>query len=348
MHPRNVKPELLPPLQGGIHRTELPRLELLRSFEAAARHLSFTLAANELALTQSAVSRQIQQMEEGLGVALFERRHRALALTDAGKLMNRAVVDCLERLRDATASVRAITPLRQVAVTTTPGFASLWLIPRLASFSASHPQVDVRVSATLDLLDMERGQIDVAVRFCPTSDGQDPPLFEETVLPVCAPQLLRDRAKPLKTPVDLERHTLLTMEPPQDMAPTADWAPWLEVMGVAEMRTKNTMRFTHYGDAVAAAMAGHGVVIGRLPLIADLMREGRLVAPFKGAGASRRAYFVIPSARAAHNPDAQDFMRWLRAEAERMIGLSSIPPPRVVPTSASGPRSTANARRKRV
>ena len=318
MRTGNVKSDAPPPLQGGIHRSELPRLELLLSFEAAARHLSFTFAANELALTQSAVSRQIQQMEEGLGVALFERRHRALALTDAGRLMNRAVIDCLERLRDATASVRATTRLRQVAVTTTPGFASLWLIPRLASFSANHPQVDVRVSATLDLLDMERGHIDVAVRFCPTGDGRGEPLFEETVLPVCAPKLLRDRAKPLKTPADLEHHTLLTMETPQDMAPTADWAPWLKIMGVAEMRTKNTMRFTHYGDAVAAAMAGHGVVIGRLPLIADLMREGRLVAPFKGAGASRRAYFVIAAPRAANNADAQDFMRWLRTEAQGM------------------------------
>ncbi len=325
MHPRNVKVESPLSVQSGIHRSELPRLDLLRSFEAAARHLSFTLAANELALTQSAVSRQIQQMEEGLGVALFERQHRSLALTDAGKVMNRAVTDFLERLRDATASVRATTRLRQVSVTTTPGFASLWLIPRLARFSANHPQVDVRMSATLDLLDMERSQLDVAVRFCPTGEGQGQPLFEETVLPVCAPQLLRDRTKPLKTPADLEHHTLLTMETPQDMAPTAEWAPWLEIMGVAEMRTKNTMRFTHYGDSIAAAMAGHGVVIGRLPLIADLLREGRLVAPFKGAGASRRAYFVIASSRAANNPDAQDFMRWLRAEAELMAASASAP-----------------------
>ena len=342
MHTKNVKVESSSPAQSPIHRSELPRLDLLRSFEAAARHLSFTLAANELALTQSAVSRQIQQMEEGLGVALFERRHRSLALTDAGKVMNRAVIDCLERLRDATASVRAATRLRQVSVTTTPGFASLWLIPRLARFSANHPQVDVRMSATLDLLDIERSQLDVAVRFCPTGEGDGQPLFEETVLPVCAPQLLRDRGKPLKTPADLVHHTLLTMETPQDMAPTADWAPWLEIMGLSEMRTKNTMRLTHYGDAVAAALAGQGVVIGRLPLIADLMREGRLVAPFKGAGASRRAYFVIAAPRAAHNPDAQDFMRWLRAEAEAMAASALAP----VLRAASARRSASSARRQ--
>ena len=348
MHTRNVKVESSPPAPSAIHRSELPRLDLLRSFEAAARHLSFTLAAHELALTQSAVSRQIQQMEEGLGVALFERQHRSLALTDAGKVMNRAVIDCLERLRDATASVRSTTRLRQVSVTTTPGFASLWLIPRLARFSANHPQVDVRMSATLDLLDMERSQLDVAVRFCPTGEGQGQPLFEETVLPVCAPQLLQDRARPLRTPADLEHHTLLAMEPPQDTAPTADWAPWLEIMGLPELRTKNTMRLANYSDAVAAALAGHGVVIGRLPLIADLMREGRLVAPFKGAGASRRAYFVIASPRAAHNPDAQDFMRWLRAEAELMAGNGVVPALALVKPSASGRRSGASVPRRPV
>ena len=135
-----------------------------------------------------------------MGVALFERLHRSLQLTDAGKVTNRAVVDCLERLRDATASVRVTTPLCQVSVTTTPGFASLWLIPRLARFAANHPQVDVRMSATPDLLDLERGHLDVAVRFCPTEQGAGQALFEETVLPVCAPQLLADHGRPLKTP----------------------------------------------------------------------------------------------------------------------------------------------------
>lgn len=305
----------VPPAASGIARSELPRLELLRSFEAAARHLSFTKAADELALTQSAVSRQIQQMEEGLGVALFERRHRALVLTPAGRTMNRAVTDCLERLRDATASVRASLQARRIAVTTTPGFASLWLIPRLARFAQSHPQVDVRLSATNDTLDMVRSQIDVAVRFCPTRLGQGEPLFEETVMPVCAPALLRDRRRPLRTPADLVHHTLLAMEMPQDTTPTADWSPWFQIMGLPEMRTKNTLRFSQYADAVAAAVAGQGVAIGRLPLVAELLREGRLVAPLRGTQTSARAYFVLASPRAADNPDAQDFIRWLRAEA---------------------------------
>ena len=326
MRTGNAKPSFTAPLTGAIPRSELPRLDLLRSFEAAARTLSFTLAAKELFLTQSAVSRQIQQIEAGLGVPLFERRHRALALTEAGQVLQRAVVDCLERLRDATARVRASTQLRQVAITTTAGFASLWLIPRLERFTADHPGVDVRVSATNELLDLARAPIDVAVRFCRVSDGVGQPLFEETVYPVCAPQLLGNPARPLQTPADLVQHTLLAMmETPQESALNADWAPWLNIMGLPELRTKNTLRFTQYSDAIAAAVAGQGVAIGRLPLVAGLLREGRLVAPFGGTAASQRGYFVVTAPRAAGNPDAQDFVRWLRAEAEAPV-VAGAPP----------------------
>lgn len=292
---------------------DLPPLELLRSFEAAARTLSFTQAAGELFLTQSAVSRQIQQLEASLGVLLFERRHRALALTEAGRVLQRAVVESLERLRDATARLRAAPVLRQVAITCTPGFASFWLIPRLARFTADHPLVDVRVSATLDVLDLERARIDLAVRFVPISRGTGPTLFEESVMPLCAPQV----AAALRVPGDLVDQTLLTIElPDHSETPLADWEPWLEVMGLTDLRMKNTMRFTLYTDAVAAAVAGQGVVIGRLPLLRELVQSGRLVAPFGEGASSRRGYFIDTSRRAAANADAQDFVRWLRIEAE--------------------------------
>lgn len=291
---------------------ELPPLELLRSFEAAARTLSFTQAAGELFLTQSAVSRQIQQLEASLGVLLFERRHRALALTEAGAVLQRAVVESLERLRDATARLRAAPMLRQVAITCTPGFASFWLIPRLARFTADHPRVDVRLSATLEVLDLERSRIDVAVRFVPIERGTGPALFEESVIPLCAPRI----AGQLRSPDDLVDQTLLTIDTPKHEAPTVDWEPWLEVMGLTDLRMKNSVRFTQYTDAVAAAVAGQGVVIGRLPLLRELVESGSLLAPFGTDVASRRAYFIESSRRAAGNADAQDFVRWLRAEAE--------------------------------
>jgi LysR family glycine cleavage system transcriptional activator len=304
MRMENVKP-----LPAGA---ELPPLELLRSFEAAARTLSFTQAAGELFLTQSAVSRQIQQLEASLGVLLFERRHRALALTEAGAVLQRAVVESLERLRDATARLRAAPMLRQVAITCTPGFASFWLIPRLSRFTADHPRVDVRLSATLEVLDLERSRIDVAVRFVPIERGTGPALFEESVIPLCSPKI----AGQLRSPDDLVEQTLLTIDAPKHEAPTVDWEPWLEVMGLTELRMKNSLRFTQYTDAVGAAVAGQGVVIGRLPLLRDLLENGSLVAPFGTDVASRRAYFIESSRRAVGNADAQDFVRWLRAEAE--------------------------------
>lgn len=308
-----------------ISRQDLPKLELLRSFEAAARTLSFTIAANELFLTQSAVSRQIQQLETNIGTDLFERQHRALALTDAGRTLQRAVVDSLERLRDATLAIRASLQssmqVRQVAVTCTPGFASLWLIPRLVRFTANHPQVDVRISATLDLLDLDHSQLDFAIRFCPTTTGEGAPLFEETLLPVCSPSLLKSSANPLLTPADLVNHTLLVVDNPGNYPAgtplTVEWEPWLKVMGLHEVRTKNTLRFTSYADSISAAVAGQGVAIGRFPLLDDMLNDKRLVAPFKGAAASHRGYYLTMGTRAAINPDAQDFAKWLRAEAQQ-------------------------------
>lgn len=309
MQPQNVKSVAV------IARADLPPLDLLRSFEAAARHLSFTLAGQELFLTQSAVSRQIQQVEASVGVALFVRRHRALELTEAGLLLQRTVQDCLERLRDVTSRVRATSAPRQVSMTCTPGFASLWLIPRLARFTAAHPDVDVRISATLELQDLERSQIDLAVRFVTSPAGDGPPLFEETLVPVCAPRLAAARPHPLKKPGDLIHHTLLVVDMPQGMALTVDWEPWRRVMGLGELRAKNTVRFTQYADAVSAAVAGQGVVIGRLPLLAQLLRDKRLVAPFGRGAASQRAYYVVLGTRGMLNPDAREFADWLRAEA---------------------------------
>ena len=323
MRTENVKSNLN---LGAIARHDLPKLELLRSFEAAARTLSFTLAANELFLTQSAVSRQIQQLEASVGADLFERQHRALALTDAGRTLQRAVVDSLERLRDATLVIRAslqpAMPARQVAVTCTPGFASLWLIPRLARFTANHPQVDVRISATLDLLDLDHSRLDFAIRFCTTTAGEGAPLFEETLLPVCARSLLKSSTNPLRTPADLANHTLLAVDNPGNYPAgtplTVEWEPWMKVMGLQKVRTKNTLRFTIYADSISAAVAGQGVAIGRFPLLDDMLRDKRLVTPFKGAAASHRGYYLAMGTRAAINPDAQDFAAWLRSETKQV------------------------------
>ena len=336
MHPRNANPA--PAGAARRPRSRQLRLDLLQTFEAAARLLSFTEAGKELFLSQSAVSRQIQQLEGSLGVALYERGHRQLALTEAGRIMQRAVDDSLERLRDAAARVQPAPAPRQVAITCTPGFASFWLIPRLTRFTASRPQVDVRISATLQVLDLERSHIDVAVRFAPSATAKGPLLFEEEVQPLCAPELLGDRGRPLRTPADLEHHTLLTLDMPPGEPPTVDWDPWLEVIGLDSVRSANTVRFTLYAEAVAAACAGQGVVIGRLPLLAQLVREGKLVAPFGGRAASRRGYYVEVASHAAANPLAQDFAQWLAAEAEHAKRSGSET------AAAAGPKKKKSSR----
>ncbi|CAA9390030.1 MAG: Transcriptional regulator, LysR family [uncultured Ramlibacter sp.] len=314
MHQTNVKAGSAPVAAVALPRSRQLRLDLLHTFEAAARHLSFTQAGEELALSQPAVSRQIQQLESSLGSALFERQHRSLVLTEAGRVMQRAVNDSLERLRDAAALVRSATAVRQVAITCTPGFASFWLIPRLSRFTAAHPGVEVRISATLSIVDLERSDIDLAVRFVPIAEGRGPQLFEEAVQPMCSPRLLRDPARPLKSPADLQHHTLLTLDS-QGSPLTMDWEPWLQLMGLEDVRMAHTMRFSLYTDAVAAAVSGQGVVIGRLPLLADLVQQRKLVAPFRTPAASQRGYFLTLAPQAARNADAQAFLRWLQSEA---------------------------------
>ncbi|HVZ43221.1 MAG TPA: LysR substrate-binding domain-containing protein [Ramlibacter sp.] len=339
------------PRSSAVPRSRQLRLDLLHAFEAAARHLSFTRAGDELAISQSAVSRQIQQLEENLGVSLFERRHRALALTEAGRVMLRAVNDSLERLRDAASRVRpAAQRGRQVAITCTPGFASFWLIPRLARFTSDHPDVDVRISATLEVVDLDRSSFDLAVRFVPSAVGVGPILFEEEVQPLCSPMLLADPRRPLKTPGDLQRHTLLTVEVPQSELPTMDWEPWLNLMGLDDVRPANTVRYTQYSEAVAAAVAAQGVVIGRLPLLAQLVGEGKLVAPFNTPAASRRGYFVTLAPDGTRNPDARDFVRWIVEEAalahRRQVPGSASPDPASPDPASPGPASPASALRR--
>src|SRR5882672_8491369 len=180
----------------------LPPLDLLRGFEAAARHLSFTRAASELFLTQSAVSRQIQALEAFVGVDLFERRHKALALTDAGQAYYRTVAQALDILRDATRKLKEARKGHVLTVTTTVSFAALWLVPRLARFRKEHPQVDVRITATHEVVDMEREGIDVAVRDCLLSKA--PPgavhLVGEHLAAVCSPAYAK-QAKATKVPL---------------------------------------------------------------------------------------------------------------------------------------------------
>ena len=294
----------------------MPSLDLLTGFEAAARHLSFTKAGEELFLTQSAVSRQIKELEDQLGVALFHRRHRALVLTEAGQQFYAAAAQVITTMRTATERLRAQSgSKRPLSLTTTHSFAALWLIPRLAGFTRTHPGVDVRITADTRVQDLERDGLDLAIRHGPASlaGPNAVRLFGERVFPVCSPKLLK--AHPLRQPADLKNHTLLQYDDPDARHPWLHWKTWLEVAGVPELRPAATLSLSGFEQIIPAAIAGHGVALGRSPLVKDLLAQKKLVAPFKTAADPARAYFVIASAPAAGRAEVKDFIEWLKAEA---------------------------------
>jgi DNA-binding transcriptional LysR family regulator len=298
-------------------RNALPALDLLVGFESAARHLSFTKAGEELFLTQSAVSRQIKELEDQLGVVLFQRRHRALALTQAGHQFYAAAAQALSTMRTATDRLRAQAGKKALSVTTTHSFAALWLIPRLAGFTRDHPGVDVRITAETRVQDLERDGLDLALRHGPASlaGPNAVRLFGEKVFPVCSPKLLKKR--PLEKPQDLKNHVLLQYDDPDGRHPWLHWKTWLEVERIADLKPAGTLSFSGYEQIIPAAIAGHGVALGRSPLVKDLMRSGELVAPFKSSADPARAYFAILSKNAVGRPEVNAFLEWLKTEAAK-------------------------------
>jgi DNA-binding transcriptional LysR family regulator len=300
-------------------RDALPALDLLKAFEVAARHLSFTRAGAELFLSQSAVSRQIQQLEQQVGTALFVRRTRALLLTEAGQRYYREVADILQRLRDATSRLTARGAETTVTVTTSVTFASLWLVPRLGDFQQRHPDVNVHLAADNTLRDLERDRLDVAIRYATRrlAGTEASKLFGESVAPVCSPRLqARNR---LETPEDLVNFPLIHYEDPEQQAPWLAWDVWFEVMNVKQRRSVGAMRFSHYDQVVRAAVEGQGMALGRLPLITPLLKEGKLVMPLRAVryrtSAQDRAYWLVVSPPARGRPEVAKFTEWLKAES---------------------------------
>jgi LysR family glycine cleavage system transcriptional activator len=294
-------------------RDRLPPLDLLRGFEAAARHLSFTKAASELYVTQSAVSRQIHSLEQHLGVDLFRRRPRALLLTDEGQALYRAVTEAFAHLREATGKLGSSRQKAIVNVTTLVSFASLWLIPRLATFRAKHPEIDVRLSASNEVLDLDRERFDLAIRYCHPDSA--PPgaikLFGEEVFPVCSPGFLK--ATTLNKPGDVARCVLLHyQEDVGDTRPWLSWSTWFEAMKLVDIEPAGTLRFNQYDHLIQAAIDGQGLALGRYPLMKQYLENGSLVAPFEGRSQASRAYFLIEARKKVRG--AEYLVDWLLKE----------------------------------
>ncbi|MHB1218256.1 MAG: transcriptional regulator GcvA [Alphaproteobacteria bacterium] len=295
----------------------LPPLNSLRVFEAVARHLSITKAADELSVTPAAVSHQVKTLEDHLGVPLFHRVNRNLLLTDAGQACLPGIREGFERLSAAIQEVDNLGEAGILSVSVAPSFAAKWLVPRLDSFAVQHPDIDVRVSASMHLMDFERDNVDLAIRY---GAGRYPNLqverlLKEEVFPVCSPKLLEGE-QPLSSPDELRRHTLLHDDSPEDDISCPTWPMWLKAAGVAAVDGSRGPRFNQSSLVIEAAVLGRGVAMAKARLAAADLAEGRLVKPFEGSLPVDFAYYIVCPDSKLKLRKVRVFRDWLREQAE--------------------------------
>lgn len=288
----------------------LPSLNALKAFEAAARHESFTRAADELNVTQGAVSHQVKALETELGLRLFQRERQRLVITEAGRVYLEIVRDAFDRIATGTERLVQRQQSGILTVTTSPNFAAKWLVHRLGRFAEANPGIDLRIGATVQHVDFTREEVDVAIRH---GDGRWPGLHVtrlcvEELFPVCSPTLLKGRGA-LRLPADLARHTLLHIDDP------LDWAKWLEAAGISGLNLSRGPVFSQRSMAIDAAIDGQGVALARTALGAWDLLAGRLARPFDFALKVPYAYWIACPKANADLPKISAFRDWLLAEA---------------------------------
>lgn len=297
-----------------VSLSKIPSIDLLRGFVAVGRRMSITLAAEDLFLTQSAVSRQIHGLETALGVRLFERAHRSIRFTPEGERLYLAADNAMQQIQDAVGSLEDSLRQRPVTVTASIGFVSLWLLPRLMGFQVQHPEVEVRLSASNQIVDLRKEGLDIAIRYCPEASMPTGAtrLFGETIFPVAHPSLgLTD----LSAPEMIEKSTLLEFE--GDPSPWWQWQSWLEAQGWSGVKPKGVVRFNLYDQLIHAAVAGHGIALGRGQMIAPMLDDGRLVAlktPCPRPKSSK--VYCLIQRDALPIKQAQALIDWICAEAQ--------------------------------
>jgi len=292
----------------------LPPLDALRGFVAVARRMSITLAAQDLCLTQSAVSRQVQALEEHLGTQLLVRKHRAIALTEAGRHLFDLASPWLGRLAEYVQSLQEEGRVRPVTITASIGVTSLWLLPRLGSFQAAHPHIDVRVAANNRIVDMAQEGIDVAIRYSRASRVPMGAvrLFGEALVPVASKAVA---AKAFRSPSALLQQVLLELD--EGGVPWLHWSDWLSAKGFAHAKPKAYLHFNQYDQVIQAAIEGHGVALGRLALVQPMLKDGRLVAQRNAqVGVDDLAYWLVPAMEAPRE-EVKVFSEWIMREAQR-------------------------------
>jgi LysR family glycine cleavage system transcriptional activator len=294
----------------------LAHLNALRAFEAAARHGSFVRAASELGVTAAAVGQQVRLLEDRCGAPLFERQGKKLKLTEAAREVLPDINDAFDRLAQAADRLREARRAPLVSVTLPPSFAAKWLIPRIERFRMAHPDVDVRLDTTDRLADLARESIGVGIRY---GSGRYPGLeatllMNEEVFPVCSPSLAG--ARKLKQPDDLAGFPLIhdtTMEK-HEAFPT--WSTWLKAAGARKVDARPGLRINSAIMSLQAAIDGQGVALARSVIVAEDMREGRLVRPLRAACPTNYSYYLIYPAGLPLSRSAAAFCHWLKQEAE--------------------------------
>ena len=290
----------------------LPSLNGLRAFEAAARHMSFTRAAAELNVTQTAISHQIRRLEEQLGLTLFIRRNRTLELTQDARDYLPSIRSAFEDLHRATARLRRVDQEGRLTVSTTASLATKWLVSRVAAFQDAHPGLEVRISTSTHLVDFRREEVDIAVRY---GHGSWPGLrahwlMAEHIFPVCAPGLTTGD-RPLRVAEDLAHHTLL-----HSTVSREDWQLWLTAAGLpASIAARRGMTFDQGFMAIQAAVEGLGVALGRFHLVEADLAAGRLIAPFDMVVPQDAGYYVVAPEATADTPKIARFRDWLIGSA---------------------------------
>ena len=291
----------------------------LRAFEAVARLLSFRAAAEELSLTQSAISRQIQSLEEEIGCTLFLRGTRKVELSGEGAVLLPTAVAVLSKLDQTVRQIRRTRGRRVVNMTTFASFASLWLIPRLEAFQRAHADIDIRVSAYDRKVDLEDGESDLALRYDDRSSvpAHADQLFEETLSPTVSPWYLQNPPAPLKRAADLAGHALAEEDDARPSAEYLSWRRWLIAQREPDLQPRRWLYFNFTYQQIQAALAGQGVALARLPLVHEQLQRGELVEPFGKAGrlSSPFSYWLIAGPNSARRPEVQQFADWIREQA---------------------------------
>ena len=308
----------------------LPSLNGLRAFEAAARRLSFTLAAAELNVTQTAISHQIRRLEDQLGIRLFERRNRGLALTREAQGYLPSVRAAFDDLRQATARLQRPGRDELLVVSTTASLAAKWLATRMAAFQDAHPGIEVRITTSAHLVDFRREQVDMAVRYGRGNWAglRAQWLMAEDIFPVCSPALL-NAAKPLRRPEDLAHHTLLHATVSRE-----DWQLWLTAAGLpTALATRRGLSFDQSFMATQAAMEGLGVALGRTPYVETDIAAGRLVVPFDVVLPADAGFYIVAPDDTFDTPKIALFRDWLIGS----VAPGAVAPPPDLPPAQGRP-----------